>query len=125
MGQVVRTYFGPVDVVRLFREDGLALPEGISALPGQEITACIPADASVLIHTLKDFSESDIHFLIRFIEGMGALSGFPKVPAQSMDEFLDVIRELLALIAGLKDGFGVNDVQQVIKLLDRIYNLFH
>jgi hypothetical protein len=116
MGTVKRDFFGPAESVEL---------RYVSANQGG-LTQVYPLEhESVLALRLSGFSESDIHFLIRFIESVGLLSGFPKVPVEKMEEFVDALRALFALINGLKDGFDVQDVSNVINILDRIYNLLH
>lgn len=113
MGIVKQDFFGPAESVELTYDPFNQSKMKIYPLEHE----------SVLALRLSGFDESDIHFLIRFISGVGLLSGFPKIPAERMDEFVDVLRDLFTLINGLKDGFGVQDVTQVIGVLDRIYNL--
>lgn len=126
MGLLKRGYFGPADSVTVECLSGLSLPEKeAQESPQTRLIAYLHHTQSALVLTAEGFSESDAHFLIRFIEGMGLLEGFPEVPAQKMDEFLDVLRELFILVKGLQDGFGVQDVQNVIRILDRLYNLLH
>lgn len=115
MPRLIQEYFGPADEVRILCKSGISLPKSIST-PATEMIVYPSREEFLLILRGSGYSESDIHFLIRFIEGMGVVSGFPEVPAVKMDQFVSLLKRLLVTIHGLKNGFQPEDVRNFVDL---------
>lgn len=120
MGMLERVYFGPADEVEVYREGGLSLPEDhpLSGMEAAEFT--FGGSDSLFLLRCRDFTEADIHFLIRLIEGLGSAEGFPKVSAEKMDAFLETLKALFRALDSLKDGVQMEDIPGLVDLLLRL-----
>lgn len=124
MTQLTEAYFGPVDVIELYREEGLSFPEGDSRA-GQPFAEVIPENEEFTLILLgKGYSENDVHFLRGLVAGLGNVSGFPPIKNEDIQEALVAIKSLLTTIHGLKDGVQAKDLLNLVDLLEKIRRFF-
>lgn len=121
MRELRRIYFGPLDDMELNCDAGLSFPEGhpLQGLPNA-VVELDEGNFALIYAGSGDWKESDVHFLIRLVEGCSTFSDLPKVSVAKMDAFMDALREFLVFISGIKDGLSSRDISQALILIDRI-----
>lgn len=116
MPSLNQKYFGPADEIMIQTQEGISLPEGDLLFGVPKMIVYPKADEFALLLLGSGYTESDAHFLIRLIEGLGTVSGFPEIPAVKMDRFVSLLKQLLTTIHGLKNGFQTEDVRNFVDL---------
>lgn len=118
MKKIERLFFGPASEIKI--AGPTVIQDDMGSTPVYHYP--IGKEQSLLVNTLSGFPEKDIHFLIRFLHVIG-YADFPSIPVEKMDQFLVTLKSLLKAIDNLKDGFGMDDLPEILNLIRSLKDL--